>query len=155
MTWQQYVNRRSVDITSWIRVNNIKDYAGFVSVCKGKRILPPSESELSVYFKGSDPGIQPVEEKLEQIEEAPVTTEPVVIREPVPDSVITPPDDPVEQEPVAEDQSPPVEGELDDPAEMGVYDVDNEGFLVVKQQASSKKVFGGGRLRSATDLGDD
>ena len=162
ITWQQYANRRNVDITSWIRANNIVDYEGFVDVCKGKGVLPPTKNELSSYFGEQVASIEPVKGDTKKVKSAPVN-EPVIIREPVPDSIITPSSEPdesiepvesVEQETVAEDSHPPSEEEITDPSDMGVYVVDDEGFLVAKQQPSTKKVFTGGHLRSSGDLDD-
>ena len=160
MTWQQYANRRKVDVASWIRANGIVNYTDFVDVCAGRGVLPPPESDVSSHF-----GTAAHEGKAELEKSSGIKQEPVIVSDPVPDSVIKPPAEPVEVLPEVEEPENVIEtlpedeekhGQQDtegeDLSDMGVYDVDDEGFLVVKPQPSTKRVFSGGKLSSANDL---
>ncbi len=156
MTWKQYANRRRVEIISWMRVNSITCYGDFVDVCNGKGIVPPTETEMNRYIELEQANITPLET---------VTQEPVVISDPVPGSVIRPEPPVVEVAEVASEPEPEPEPEtvqeandagtdndVEDPADLGIYEVDDNGFLVAKKP-TPKKVFSGGKLKSSKDLG--
>jgi len=129
-TWQQYVNRRKVDVGSWMRSNNISDYEGLVTVCAGRGVKPPPKCDVEMYFievkksQGSQDNPAPVVAK-DEIQNQ-VTTS-VTDEVPAIDGVPEKPSRSIGKG--YSDRNPA----MDDPADLGIYDVDNSGFLVVKQ----------------------
>ena len=104
LTWEQYRRRRRINIKKWLTVNNINNYEKLVNVCLLRGVQPPPPEETLHFFEDSG----------------------VVAPEPVSEKVSPPPPEEV----IEPEEDHPHE----DPADLGVYDINDEGFLIVKKE---------------------
>ena len=114
LTWEQYRRRRRINVKKWLAVNNINSYEKLVDICLSRGVKPPPLKEVVHFFGDSDepqrPAVQFVPKPVKPVSEkaSPLSTKEAI--------------EPEDDEP------------NEDPADLGVYDINDEGFLIVRKE---------------------
>jgi hypothetical protein len=82
ITWERFIARRNINISDWIRRNNVTNYKGFCTLLLKLDIHPPKVEEVESYFAISKPAIA-VPEPIVQSVDTTLVKAPPPVNQPV------------------------------------------------------------------------